>query len=386
MSRSPRILLDSGPYSLSSCSLTGIGLRVAELADALSADFPVRVFTPYTADLIPVGGAEIVDHRASWRRMLEETDVVVFFDCPDGTRLDEAANSGKLIVSENVAPIEHMEYPSLLAAPDPAKAYREIVAGYARQLDISRHFLCRSDVERATLVANLCLAGRLAPGDISRSRTVDHLITLVPIGYSARSIAAARVALPRYLADFLWTGGIWSFYDPMVFIHALALCRDRGLPFTGAFLYAAPVPDNAALVDALRAEASRLRLQERVTFVVDPLRHVERDAYLKAARGLVCLAKPGVENQTCVRLRIRDSRLHGIPVVVDGHGATATEVARDGAGVVLREPSAEHLADTLVRLSTSTAADTDAPAESQEEFCYENRLRGFIAWLTTALP
>lgn len=386
MSPDLRILLDSGPYSLSTSAVTGIGLRVAEFADTLSADFRVRVFTPHTADLVPVGGAEVFDHRSSWRWMLAETDAVVFFDCPDGARLEEAANSGKLIVSENVAPIEHLEYPSLLATADPAAVYRELVAGYARQLAVSQHFLCRSDVERATLVANLCLAGRLAPADIARSRTVDHLVTLVPIGYSARSLAAARATPPRYLADFLWTGGVWSFYDPLLFVHALALCRDRGLPVTGAFLHAAAVPDNAALLDALRAEVSRRGLRERVTFLADPVRHDERDAYLKAARGLVCVAKPGVENQTCVRLRVRDNRLHGIPVVVDGYGATATEVARDGHGVVLRELSVEHLADTLVRLSTCTAATTDAQPESQEEFCYENTLRGFISWLKTALP
>jgi hypothetical protein len=377
----PSVLFDAGNYSLSRWEVGGIGLRTSELADALSATCDVRVLAPDdTDDLMPMGAAKVVGPR-DWTRALADADAVVFFDCPDRTRLEEAVAAGKLIVSENVAPLEHAEYPSLLASPDPQAAHREIVATYARQLAVSHHFLCRSDVERATLVANLCLAGRVGPADISRSRTLDHLVSLVPIGFSERSAAAARRAEPRHLADFLWTGGIWSFYDPMTFVRAVARCRDLRIPVTGAFLHAQEQPDNAALLAELRRETAALGLRDAMRFRSGRMAHDERDSYLLGARGLVCIGRPGVESQTCVRLRIRDTRLLGVPLIVDGHGATATEAARGaGTAVVLAEPTPERLADELIRLARDPAAHVGA----DEEFCYEQRLRGFHSWLTTA--
>jgi hypothetical protein len=61
----------------------------------------------------------------------------------------------------------------------------------------------------------------------------------------------------------------------------------------------------------------------------------------------VCLAKPGIENATCVRLRLRDTLLYRLPLVVDRFGATATEVQALGIGLVVDPANSLEVAQAL---------------------------------------
>ena len=131
MRRSPRLLMDAGSYSLSGSGITGIGLRIAELAQTLAAEFPVRVLVDDVADCVPVGAARLVPAQ-DWPRVLDESDVVFFYDLPVRQRLEDAVRRGLVIVSENAPPLEHMEYPSVLGASDPVDVHRRMVAGFSR--------------------------------------------------------------------------------------------------------------------------------------------------------------------------------------------------------------------------------------------------------------
>ncbi|OZV80511.1 hypothetical protein CA850_14260 [Micromonospora echinospora] len=143
-------------------------------------------------------------------------------------------------------------------------------------------------MERATTLTSLVTAGRVGVRDLTGSATLDHLVTSVPIGFSRHSRLVAERTTPEPLADVLWTGGI---------------------------------PDTWEIVEALEKRIAERAVADLVTVVRRPVTHRDRDAYLTAARAFVCVARPGVENDTCVRLRIRDSRLYGVPMIVDGFGA-----------------------------------------------------------------
>jgi hypothetical protein len=378
--RRPHLLVDAGDYSLDIESAYGTGLRLSELADALSHDCDIRVFAPGTVDPLPLGNAELVTDPAEWDSLLRSSRIALFTDLADEPRLEQAAAAGLHIVTENAPPIEHLEYPSLLASSDPVRAHRAMVGTYVRQLRLSAHFLCRSQVEKVSLVANLCIQGRLSPSDIAASRTLDHLISFVPIGFSRASAGIARDTVPEPLADFLWTGGIWSFYQPETLVDAVAVCRDRGIDTSAAFLYAEPVSDNKALIDGLRDRIERRGVADRVLLHRGAVAHDQRDRYVKGARALVALGRPGVENETCVRLRIRDSRLYGKPLIVDSYGATGAEVALSGPGVALMDPTAESVADALAGYLT-TEADPGAP---DDRYTYEQTLDGFLSWVRRA--
>src|SRR5207249_4350440 len=107
----------------------------------LSHDCDVRIFAPGTVDPLPLGNAELVTDTAEWETLLRSSRIALFTDLADEPRLEQAAAAGLHIVTENTPPIEHLEYPSLLASGDPVRSHRAMVGTYVRQLQLSAHFL-----------------------------------------------------------------------------------------------------------------------------------------------------------------------------------------------------------------------------------------------------
>jgi glycosyltransferase involved in cell wall biosynthesis len=343
-----RVVFHAGGYPLTDEGIGGIGLRILEFATTLAPDHQVLVITRWPTDLFP--DSVDVHVTAGGNGQFSPDDVVFFFDLPDLAALQAAAKAGAVVVTENAAPIEHLEYPTYAARPDGDDHLSTVTATYRYQLRWSDHFVCRSDVERLTLVANLAAVGRLRPADIAASRTLDHLISLVPIGYTGRDQPAAGPP-PGTEPRFAWSGGLWEFYDLELVADAVAVCCARGTPVTVDFLHGAPHPDNQQVVNRLAARATVLGLSDRVRVWSDPLPHTARGAVLAAYHGLICLGRRGVENQTCVRLRLRDSLLHRLPLIVDGHGATGALVGEHGLGMVTAS-DADAVADALLAIAT----------------------------------
>jgi hypothetical protein len=212
---------------------------------------------------------------------------------------------------------------------------------------------------------------------------LGHLATRIPIGYSAGSARRAATRPARHAADILWTGGLWSCYDPLIVLDAVRRCRDQGTPVTLAFLYARETTDTAPVLEAMRRHIYKLAIDDLVTLCDNPPRHDERDALLKGARAIICLARPGAENQTCVRLRIRDTRLYGLPMIIDPYGPTAMELTRDGRAVALAGTEIE----AVTRALTASVRDLGAGAKREPDptYCYDTTAAPLAAWLEEAL-
>ncbi|MFJ7526223.1 hypothetical protein ACIQ1S_15005 [Streptomyces griseus] len=375
------IVVDAGAYSLSETSIAGVGQRLAEIAQVLSRRYTVRVITRPAADAVNLGTAEQVAPGREADRAIAAADAVMFFDTPDRRRIELAVKHRKLIIAECRAPIEHMSYPSVLACADPTGEHQRFLGTYRRLLQVTHHFLCRSRVERAALLSTLCAFGRTTPDDIVRSSTLDHLITTVPVGFSRRALESADATEPVHMADFLWTGGIWAFFEPLMLVEAIAILRDRGVDASAAFLHATPTADTRSTIAEVRGAIDSLDLRDRVHLHTQALGLSERVQYVKAAEAYVCIAKPGAENETGTRLRLRDTWLHGIPTIIDPHGISGEMVAREGLGVVLTEPSAKSLADALHQVKSGAVS---RPARQLERL-YENSMATFMTWLDKEL-
>ncbi|WP_405775504.1 hypothetical protein OG241_09210 [Streptomyces sp. NBC_01390] len=377
----PIIVIDAGSYSLSETSIAGVGQRLSEIAQVLSERYTVQVITELAPDTVGLGAAEKVALGEEAARAIAMADAVMFFDTPDRDRIELAVAHRKLIIGECRAPIEHMSYPSVLACTDPTGEHQRFLGTYRRLLQVTHHFLCRSPGERAALLSTLCAFGRITPADIARSSTLDHLISTVPVGFGRRGLEAADAVKPVFMADFLWTGGIWAFFEPLMLVEAMKVLRDRGVDASAAFLHAAPTEDTRSTVAEVGRAIDDLRLGDRVHLHTKPLTPSERDQYVKAAQAYVCIARPGAENETGTRLRLRDTWLHGIPTIIDPHGLSGDVVAREDLGVVLREPSADSLADALHQVKTGAVGK---PGRRMERL-YENSMAAFVAWLDEEL-
>lgn len=371
------VIVDAGSYSLSERLIAGVGLRLAEIARTLSQRYSVQVIAASEPDLVDLDAAALVTPGAEGARAISLADAVLFFDTPDRHRIELAVAHRTRIISEARAPIEQMSYPSVLACPDPTGEHQRFLGPYRRLLEVSHHFICRSQVERVALISTLCTGGRITPEDIATSPTLEHLISTIPVGFGQWGQEIADAAEPNQMADFLWTGGLWNFFDPVMLVQAVGILRDRGLEATAAFLHAVPTEDTRPALEAIERAIEVLDLGARVHVHRSPLTQPERERYVKAARAYVCIAQPGAENETGTRLRLRDTWLHGVPTIIDPWGLSGDLVAAENLGIVLRKPSPIALADALQRVKNGSVGNTGRRMER----LYENSLRPLFTWL-----
>ena len=331
--------------------MAGIGVRAWELAQVVAGQMPVTIVAKHRSDLSCENVTFLEAEDASWLARVKHCSAALFYDMPDTRIMLELHRAGVLLISDNAATIEHLEYSSIRDSENPDGIYEELITRFKLQLLISDHFIVRSQVALSTLCVQLSLVGRLSYLNYNRSPSLDHLISYIPIGFNRFSDKHAA-ATPPSLAkiDFVWNGGIWDFYDPVIFAHALALLDRAGTPVTARFMYMPPanqlLREGLKLVQAVR----ELRIEHLVHFHEERLDHYERDAVVKSARAAVCIGKKGIENFTSIRLRTRDCFLYRLPIIVDKHGATASLVSELGIGLACNTDSADELAAGLATL------------------------------------
>jgi len=324
----------------------GIGVRVWELAQSLSQHIPVTIVAKGPFDLQGPNIRFLTVDR--WEQALEECTAAVFYDMPDTRILLAAHRGGKRVITDSGPPIEHLEYGNIRGADNPDATYRDVVRRYELQVLLSDHFIIRSEVARATTVTALSLMGRLAYANYSRSSHLEHLFSFIPIGFNAQSdrhAEASAGAAP--MVDFVWSGGIWDFYDPLKVVSAVARLRHAGTTLTVRFMYAPPHQQGLYEATRLSEAVSREDLGSLIELWTTPISHEARDGVMKRARAAVLLGKDGIENYTSIRLRIRDTFLYRLPLVVDKYGATGEFVRKLGIGLAVNPDDEEEVAHAL---------------------------------------
>ncbi|SCL28201.1 phosphopantetheine-binding protein [Micromonospora inyonensis] len=64
-----RLLLDAGDYPVSQAAASGLAVRIAELAETLSDEFAVTVYSPDVPDPMHLGGARLERRADRWREL-----------------------------------------------------------------------------------------------------------------------------------------------------------------------------------------------------------------------------------------------------------------------------------------------------------------------------
>lgn len=346
-----RIGILAGPYPVDE-QLGGIGLRLWEIAQVLAdAGHQVTVCAPRASDFTHPGVTVVAGQQ---EETAAESDAVITTDLPDTRVLLAAYEHGTLLVAENAPPLEHLHYESF-TGPDAEDLYRDTVARWRLQLLLSDHLLVRSEAERASTLGALVATGRMSALHHRAGADLASLVSLVPIGYNRHSRRAADTGVSRddQRCDLLWNGGVWDYCHPGPVLRAMA--ADRSSNLTLRLLYAPP----PGRLEPLLAKATELGVRDRMSWPGDAVPHGSRDGWVKTARALVITGGRTAENMTCHRLRLRDAALYGLPVVVDGHGATGDLVAALGIGSVADPGHPHQLAAALHR------AVTDGPDRSR---------------------
>lgn len=376
-----RIAIFSGPYPVDD-GLGGIGLRLWEIAQILGdAGHGVTIVAPRESEFAHPGVRVSVFANGSWRKVVDASDVVVTTDLPDTRVLLHAHHTGTRLVAENAPPIEHLHYARLREPGHGQALYRDLVARWRLQLLLADHLLVRSEAERAATLGALVTIGRMAGLHHHCDPARRQFLSLLPIGFTRHAARAAEAATPvGPPVDLLWNGGVWDYCEPGPVLGAMAAAKASGHPLTLRLMY----PFAADATERLRRQVRTLGLGEQVLWPTDPPLHRRRDNLMKTARVIVITGGRTAETATCHRLRLRDSGLYHLPVVVDHHGATADVVAALGIGAVVDPTDPRAMATALVdavRASPTRAGYLAALHQHRGRFQLEAHVGGLLAFL-----
>jgi hypothetical protein len=355
-------------------SMGGIGVRALDLATAMSAQADVTIVCNQPTDLPNLPCPALAARCTDLMSLIAKSDAVVFFDLGSINLLRHAVATDRFIVAENAVPLEHLEYNAERPAAERDARYKDYVTDFRAQVAAADHFLTRSQIERRLLIGALALEGRLSPDDIRISPCLEHLITNVPIGICTRDLVMNTTATP-IPGLFLWTGGLW---DYMAYETAIEGFSGAGSSARLCFLYRPPEDQHLRAHDVFAASDT---LSDQITFLGRDLPHTQRGAVIERANGLICVARPGIENETCVRLRVRDTLLYRRPIIVDLNGATGEYVRATGIGIALPELSSRALSDAVSQMEPDSDQYHNflvAIDRERRETVLEYRLEGFF--------
>lgn len=347
-----KVLIITSIYNIDS-SLSGIGLRLWELAQSLSDYFNICILAKDDSDFYHQNIIIKKFSNCNWRYEINESDVIITSAMPDTKVLLYAHNINKPIISENAIPIEHLDYHNVLFSQNPDQLYQDILVGFKLQVLISDYFVARSNVERQTLIATLGMMGRINYSTYSRFLQLDKLMTYIPIGFNKYS--EQHMLDTEYNdnpVDFVWNGGLWNFYNPCEIPKALQLLGHAANGVMVLFMYIPPAEQIVEEYQKLFNCIDDLNLKDQIKFAEINISHYQRDSLMKRAKALICIGRESIENLTCIRLRLRDVFLYNKPIIVDDFGATAQFVKENNIGICVKNTL--ELANAIIKIKYDT--------------------------------
>ncbi|UOE58276.1 hypothetical protein HPB58_13005 [Priestia filamentosa] len=343
-----RVLFLATNYSIGS-NMSGIGLRIWELSQVLSAHFEVTILSNNFIDITHPGITCRLFDENTWKGEINKADTIICYDLPDPRLLLYANSINKQIITENAIPLEHLDYHSIKNSNNPNDYYRNILTNFKLQLLLSDFFITRARIEETTLISALALLDRVNYSTYTKNNQLSSMITYIPIGFNLFSDKhKEQCHTYSKSADFIWNGGIWDYYQTNILPETIHNLKLEGEESSLLFMYSPP--DNQ-IIDEFSTMLSNIKkynIEDKIYFPPHPIKHFERDSVLKKTHALICIGRDTIENYTCHRLRLRDVFLYEKPIIIDDFGATAELVRKLNIGITINNK--EELLKAMIKL------------------------------------
>jgi GT2 family glycosyltransferase/glycosyltransferase involved in cell wall biosynthesis len=390
--------------------LSGPGVRVLELARAISPAARVTVATPATPEIADdrcTVAPYDPDRPVTLRRLAEAADVLVVQGFAL-TRFPFLAAMHVPIVVDLYCPftVEFLEKATADArargasGPD-IDVQLEAISVLEVQNAQLRHgdfFLCASERQRDFWLGALHTAQRVNAQNYAADSTLRSLVDVVPFGVPDedfdQAVAAARASIggaamkgarsgiAAHDRVLYWGGSLLDWQDPLTLIRAmgrLASTRsDVKLFFAGS---RHPNPDVAPMhiVEASRTLARDLGLLDTHVFFNEWVPYDERTAYLQEADLGISTHRLHLETHLSFRTRILDYIWARLPIVCTDGDYFADLVRARRLGLVVPPGDEEALASAIARLLD----DRDLRASCRETL---QAVRDELRWTRVAEP
>ena len=365
--------------------MAGPAIRVWNIAITLQGDgHDVRVVTttraerpdaPFELFAVPPG-----DDRAF--RPHERWAEVVLFQGYGMSQFPSLRRSDRYLVADVYDPmhLEMLEQGRELPAATwdlRVAAARDALDDQLRRADF---VLCASERQRLFYLGHLAALGRINPATYATDPDLRGLLDLMPFGLDPVppvAGSAIRGVVPGIDADakvLIWGGGVYSWFDPLSLIRAVAALSaerdDIRLFFLGT---RHPGVDEMGIVREAFDLARELGVEgTKVVFNDTWVPYAERGAYLLDADVGVSTHHIHIETTFAFRTRILDYLWAGLPMVVTDGDGFADLVRDEGLGVVVP-------ADDVDALAAAIAEVLD-PARAAEFRGNVARVREGFAW------
>jgi glycosyltransferase involved in cell wall biosynthesis len=249
------------------------------------------------------------------------------------------------------------------------------------QLRRADFFVCASERQRLFFLGHLAALGRISPATYSGDDDLRGLIDLAPFGLdadppqpgSAELVAGMRSDDAQRI--LIWGGGVYSWFDPLTLIRAVAAVAARR-PQTRLFFLGTRHPgvDEMGIVRQAYDLARELGVEGTAVVFNDTwVPYAERGSYLLAADAGVSTHHVHVETTFAFRTRILDYLWAGLPMVVTEGDSFAELVRDEGLGIVV---GAESVSELEAAIET-VLYDQDAAAGFAANVA---RVRGDYTW------
>jgi glycosyltransferase involved in cell wall biosynthesis len=328
--------------------MAGPAIRVWNTAITLQGDgHDVRVVTttraerddaPFELDAIVAGDDAAFRVHEAWAE-------VILFQGYGLSQFPSLRTSDRYLVADVYDPM-HLEM--LEQGRELPAATWELRVSIARdalddQLRRADLLLCASERQRFFYLGHLAALGRITPATYVDDPDLRRLLDYMPFGLDPVAPVAGRAlrgVVPGIDAAskvLIWGGGIYSWFDPLSLIRAVAmLSRERDdirLFFLGT---RHPGVDEMGIVREAFDLATSLGV-EGTAVVFNPtwVPYSERGAYLLEADAGVSTHHVHVETTFAFRTRILDYLWAGLPMVVTEGDGFADLVLEEGLGIVV---------------------------------------------------
>jgi glycosyltransferase involved in cell wall biosynthesis len=343
--------------------LAGPAIRAWNIARALSVENSVTLVTttnleqleaPFALERVRPGEDARFAELEGW------ADIILF----QGHARDQFAalqTTTKIVVCDIYDPIqlEMLEQ----GREQPLATWELMVSRAARalngQLASGDFFLCASERQRLFYLGQLATLGRVNPATYQNDPHLRDLLAVVPFGLDATPPVHERQVLagvrPGIGADdriVIWGGGIYSWFDPLTLIRAVARLAARR-PTAKLFFLGTKHPgvDEMEIVTSSRLLAAELGATDSSVFFNDSwVDFADRQNYLLESAAGVSTHQLHVETEFSFRTRILDYLWAGLPMVVTEGDSMAELVEREGLGVVVPAGDVDALEQALERV------------------------------------
>jgi glycosyltransferase involved in cell wall biosynthesis len=296
---------------------------------------------------------------------------VVIFQGYATTQFRTIARTNRMLIADAYDPM-HLEMLEQGRELPPAtwalrvSTARDALNDQLRRADL---ILCASERQRLFYLGQLAGLGRLSPTTYAEDPDLHGLLAVVPFGLDPQPPVAdagggMRGVVPGIDADsrvLIWGGGLYSWFDPLTLIRAVATARES-VPNIRLFFLGTRHPgvDEMGIVRQAVDLAIELGVEGReVVFNDTWVPYDRRGAYLAEADAGVSTHHVHVETTFSFRTRILDYLWAGLPMVVTEGDGFAELVEAEQWGLVVPANDLDALADALARV----LADTPEVAE-----------------------